>query len=305
MYDEFINNILETRGRHGCGDEYFETHHIIPKCLDGTNDEENLIDLFAREHFEAHRLLALENPNNEKLTYAWWMMATIKNEYQERCRINAEEYEEARIANNNIRQITMTGENAPMYGKHFSEETKKKMSESHKALWTESRRKEVSEWMKGRYAGEKNPFYGVNHSGENNPGHKKVIQYDLNGNFIKVWDYIKQAADELGINKADIVSCCKHKIGYAGKFIWEYYKDDFSLTIAPYKNKQAKKVVQYDLDRNFIKIWGSTREAERDTGIGHTLINKCCKGEYKTAGGFYWEYINSENIPCRVLTKQN
>ena len=97
MYDEFINNILETRGRHGCGDEYFETHHIIPKCLDGTNDEENLIDLFAREHFEAHRLLALENPNNEKLTYAWWMMATIKNEYQERCRINAEEYEEAKI----------------------------------------------------------------------------------------------------------------------------------------------------------------------------------------------------------------
>lgn len=160
MYDEFINNILETRGRHGCGDEYFETHHIIPKCLDGTNDEENLIDLFAREHFEAHRLLALENPNNEKLTYVWWMMATIKNEYQERCRINAEEYEEARIANNNIRQITMTGENAPMYGKHFSEETKKKMSESHKALWTESRRKEVSEWMKGRYAGEKIPFMG-------------------------------------------------------------------------------------------------------------------------------------------------
>ena len=47
-YEEFINNILETRGRNGCGDEYHETHHIVPKCMGGSNDEDNLIDLFAR-----------------------------------------------------------------------------------------------------------------------------------------------------------------------------------------------------------------------------------------------------------------
>ena len=37
-YQDFINNILETRGRFNCGDEYHEKHHIIPKCMDGTDD---------------------------------------------------------------------------------------------------------------------------------------------------------------------------------------------------------------------------------------------------------------------------
>ena len=66
-YQNFIQNILNTRGRFSCGDEYHERHHIIPKCIGGDDNEDNLIDLFAKEHFEAHRLLALENPDNKQL----------------------------------------------------------------------------------------------------------------------------------------------------------------------------------------------------------------------------------------------
>ena len=36
---------------------YCETHHILPKCLGGSNEEENLVNLTAREHFIAHMLL--------------------------------------------------------------------------------------------------------------------------------------------------------------------------------------------------------------------------------------------------------
>ena len=53
-YNEFIDNILKSRGRFCCGDEYHERHHIVPKCMGGTNDKENLIDLFAKEHYVAH-----------------------------------------------------------------------------------------------------------------------------------------------------------------------------------------------------------------------------------------------------------
>ena len=63
-YKTFIENILNTRGRFACGEEYHERHHIIPKSCGGTNDKNNLIDLFAKEHFIAHKLLALENPDN-------------------------------------------------------------------------------------------------------------------------------------------------------------------------------------------------------------------------------------------------
>lgn len=98
MYLEFIDNILQTRGRFSCGDEYHERHHITPKCMSGVNDENNLIDLFAREHFEAHRLLALDNPENEKLVYAWWNMCSFPGSAKKREKVTPEEYEEARKA---------------------------------------------------------------------------------------------------------------------------------------------------------------------------------------------------------------
>lgn len=97
LYKDFIANILNNRERFGCDDEYHERHHIVPKCMGGTDDKENLIDLFAREHFIAHRLLALENLENEKLVYAWWCMCSLPGSSKKRSEITAEEYEEARI----------------------------------------------------------------------------------------------------------------------------------------------------------------------------------------------------------------
>ena len=34
----------------------------------------------------------------------------------------------------------------------------------------------------------------------------------------------------------------------------------------------------------------STREAERVTGIAQSNICSCCKGKYKSAGGYVWKY---------------
>lgn len=116
-YIEFIDDILNTRGRFACGDEYHERHHIVPKCMDGSNDDSNLIDLFAREHFIAHKLLALENPNNRKLQLAYICMSFVKNDKEHRYQLNEEEYEQARIACS----IACSGKNNPFYGDHSQE----------------------------------------------------------------------------------------------------------------------------------------------------------------------------------------
>ena len=31
-YQNYIMQILNTRGRFGCGEEYHECHHIVPRC---------------------------------------------------------------------------------------------------------------------------------------------------------------------------------------------------------------------------------------------------------------------------------
>lgn len=49
---------------------YIEKHHIIPKCLGGSDDIENIAKLTPEEHYIAHLLLVKIYPTNESLTYA-------------------------------------------------------------------------------------------------------------------------------------------------------------------------------------------------------------------------------------------
>ena len=57
-----------------------------------------------------------------------------------------------------------------------------------------------------------------------------------------------------------------------------------------YKSHLIKNVLQYDLNNNLIKIWEGFREVERNLNIKQSSISKCCKGIYKTAGGFIWRF---------------
>ena len=49
---------------------YFEIHHIIPKCLGGSDKEENLVKVTVREHILLHILLMHLNPDNSKIVFA-------------------------------------------------------------------------------------------------------------------------------------------------------------------------------------------------------------------------------------------
>ncbi len=65
------------------------------------------------------------------------------------------------------------------------------------------------------------------------------------------------------------------------------------------KGKTAlKRVVQYNLDGNYIKEWPSVSEIERELNFYTSNIIACCKGRQKTAYGFIWRYSSdSQPIP--------
>lgn len=56
------------------GYSYYETHHIVPKCLGGSDEKSNLVLLTPEEHFIAHLLLTKIYPRNHSLVYAVNMM---------------------------------------------------------------------------------------------------------------------------------------------------------------------------------------------------------------------------------------
>lgn len=67
--------------------------------------------------------------------------------------------------------------------------------------------------------------YGTRNKRVSNKLSKKIDQYDLNGNFIKTWESMKQINNELNINLTYIYSCCNNKIKKLKKYIFKYNND--------------------------------------------------------------------------------
>lgn len=55
---------------------------------------------------------------------------------------------------------------------------------------------------------------------------KQVCQYDLDGNFIKKYESIAEAARITGSDASKITMCCRHKRKSTNGFRWEYYKGE-------------------------------------------------------------------------------
>jgi len=74
--------------------QIYEIHHIIPRCMGGSNNKDNLVHLTPEDHYKAHYYLAIDNPNNGKLAQAWNAM-TAGRDFSE-IQIDAEIYKELR-----------------------------------------------------------------------------------------------------------------------------------------------------------------------------------------------------------------
>lgn len=58
---------------------YYENHHVIPRCLGGSDDKINIVCLTPEEHWLAHLLLVKINPGNNKLVFACHAMCMTKS----------------------------------------------------------------------------------------------------------------------------------------------------------------------------------------------------------------------------------
>ena len=72
-YQKIYRSLVE-RARTRILNEFTETHHVIPRCLGGSNDKTNLVKLTPEEHYVAHQLLVKIYPGNHALAKAAAMM---------------------------------------------------------------------------------------------------------------------------------------------------------------------------------------------------------------------------------------
>ena len=238
---------------------YTEKHHIIPRCMGGGDEIENIVKLTAREHFIVHMLLCEIYPQNMKLKHALFLMneGLTRNNYSP------------------------------------SSKTYQRLKEERSKLM----------------------------SGDNSLIGKKIIQYSLKGDFIKIWNSIKYAGNITGVSDGDIVCVCRGRQKTAGGYQWRYYEKDFTKKLPsyiPYKKPKGfgknsplkgkkrpkehtmgrwKPINQYDKKQNFIKSYKNIREAcsqfKGNINKIESNIGGCLRGKQKTAYGFVWEYQKS------------
>ena len=72
-------NLLINRAKGRTLEGYSEKHHIIPKCMGGSDSKDNLVRLTAEEHYVAHQLLVKMYPDNDSLVYALRRMSGGKS----------------------------------------------------------------------------------------------------------------------------------------------------------------------------------------------------------------------------------
>lgn len=143
-----------------------------------------------------------------------------------------------------------SGENNPNYGNKWSDEQKKSLSEKKMGLTLEMligkekadiTKEKMSKSQSGRKhteeskekirlanVGDKNPAYGMGHRqlGDKNPMYgkasykrKSVKQLDIDGNLIKVWEFLSQVK-EIGYSPSNVMGCANGNAKTSYGYIW-------------------------------------------------------------------------------------
>ena len=177
---------------------------------------------------------------------------------------------------------------------HISEEQKRKISETLKGnVISESTRRKLSDSMRGKYLG------------ANSSCAKKIVQYDMQGNLIKIWDSISDAARELDVNVANLSKCCNKAVDVyktIGGYIWRFFGDELTKEHKDRcsKRKNSKPIAQHTLSGELIYVFKNMTEAEFATGVHHGNISACCNKRRDKAGGFIWKYYEGEDIKLAI-----
>ena len=188
-YEKLIEN---AKSRIFPKNEYGEVHHVIPKCFGGKNSSDNMVKLFAREHYLAHLLLWKMNMSpkmHNKMSMALHVMVNGSgNKKQDRSYlIPARIYEQSRkayviaikehfaehgvpfkgkkhtlesiqkiidanVRTKDIRSAKLSGEGNGMFGKEHSIEVKKVISEGVIKSFDDERKDAYSKRLTEKWA---------------------------------------------------------------------------------------------------------------------------------------------------------
>lgn len=179
-------------------------------------------------------------------------------------------------------------------GYKLSQETRKKLSESHIGipnsnkgkLMSKKQKEKISQALKDKHSGENHHFYGKHHSDE--------TKY-------KISESNKGKSKNVGKNNCwfgkNLSEAHKNKISesLSGRTLSSQHKQHLSESLKGKPPTKTSRIVQYSLNNDFIQSFNSIVEAEEITGISRYAISHAVRGNTKAniSNGFIWKYDSS------------
>jgi 5-methylcytosine-specific restriction endonuclease McrA len=250
-YETIYNELIyKAKQRPKIIGQYYEKHHIVPKCLGGSNNLDNIVRLTAREHFIAHKLLFkfTIGKSKTKMGYALHKMLYPNNKNQIQ-RVSSRTYEELKRI-----YLYIRGQNHPSYGKKYGAEFRKRQSQNMigarnpnygKKPWnynltkeldsrlevTEETRKKLSRVGKGRkHSEETKQIISKTHLGRaKSEDHKRKLSESLKG--CKVTDETKRKMSISRRGKSQKKLCCPYCDVVGGTTMYRWHFENCKLKL--------------------------------------------------------------------------
>ena len=175
VYRQLITKGLERGLDKKKLDFYTERHHIIPRCMKGSDDDSNIVLLTAREHYIAHKLLIYIYPQCTGLIYALHRLCKDKIDRN----ISSREYQRIKILHSIARKEAMLGGKNPTKGKKAWNSGKKLSLEIINKIRASSigiKKPGTGNALRGR----KRPTETVEKSAKSNTGLTRSIESKIN-----------------------------------------------------------------------------------------------------------------------------
>ncbi len=125
---------------------------------------------------------------------------------------------------------------------------------------------------------------------------KKIIQFSMKGDRVKVFYIIKEASKKCGIADSNLVNVLKGKTLTAGNFLWRYFPNRKKISTKYVIKRKTSRILnsrvavrQFSLGEQLIRIFPSISEAFEKTKISPSGISNCVAGRMKQSGGYIWK----------------
>ena len=128
---------------------------------------------------------------------------------------------------------------------------------------------------------------------------KPVAQYTVNGELVKTYNSLADAARAVNLGSADNITRVIRKERKVSKgYVWAYADTPVSEIFFPgenYKPKDAEKPVsQYTVAGEFVKTYNSLADAARAVNLGSAdNITRVIRKERKVSKGYVWAYADT------------